>query len=188
MKANKLYILRLFSLCFLFLVSCKQDQPKADTETNIQKIESKLSESYVMTLYENYSNNPSLQVHKDENLIIDYILSGEEEFNRLASGLYYYIEKEGSGETYKFGQKCRTDYKGYFLNNQEFDSSYSRNTPLDFKIGQMNAAWNEILQTVNPGTKLKILVPSRLGYGERGFPGFVPPNTVLAFDITTLPL
>jgi len=186
MKANSLSILKLFSLCLLILMSCKKDQSKQNTEAITIKIESNLSEIYAMGLYENYSNNPSLQVHKDENLIIDYILAGEEEFQRLPSGLYYYIDEQGKGDFYGNGQSCRTDYKGYFLNKQIFDSSYSRNTPLDFKVGQMNPAWNEILQIVNPGTRLKIIVPSRLAYGERGFPGYVPPNTVIAFDITTI--
>jgi FKBP-type peptidyl-prolyl cis-trans isomerase len=51
----------------------------------------------------------------------------------------------------------------------------------------MVPGWNEALLLMNPGTKAQLLIPSRLAYGERGYPGLIPPNTPIIFDIEVLP-
>ena len=166
----------------LLLMQCKH----AATESQPEIPSKDLNGGAVSELYQYYVENPSLQAHKDENLIIDYIVENELIYERLPSGLYYKIVKQGSGDNYKIGDNCVTHYNGYFLDGNSFDSSYKRNEPIRFRVGQMNPSWNEILQIVNPGTQVKIIAPSRLAYGERGFPGYVPPNTVIAFDIETI--
>ena len=173
----------LLSTVLLIFVSCKETNTTAAEVQSKQVVNSNLSDNYVSSLYEYYVNAPSLQAHIDENLIIDYIVAGDLEYIRTQSGLYYSLLEKGEGANYQYGQDCSTDYSGYFLDGRVFDSSYSRNRRLDFKVGQMNKGWNEVLQLVNPGTKLKVILPSRLAYGERGFTGYVPPNSVIAFDI-----
>ncbi len=174
-------LLTIMTLCF---VQCKTENTTEVANNTTEKKD--LSGDGISTLYQYYVENPQNQDHIDENMIIDHVVASGEQFERTRSGLYYKILEEGSGNNYVYGGPCTSHYKGYFLDGRVFDSSYPRGNPISFKIGQMNAAWNEILQRVNPGTKLKIIVPSRLGYGERGFPGYVPPNTIIAFDIETI--
>ena len=181
-----------FLTCAIGLVlsvqSCNSEKSKSSSEEPAAAVKtSNLDENYVTELYSHYVNSPVQQAHIDENIIIDHILEGEEEYVRTPSGLYYYVLKQGNGNNYVHGQDCSTDYKGYFLDQRVFDSSYSRGEPIHFKIGQMNPAWNEALKLVNPGTHFKLIAPSRLAYGARGFPGYVPPNTVIAFEVVTLP-
>jgi len=139
-------------------------------------------------LYVNYTAEPQNQFQKDENALIEYAVDNGLDVTRTATGLYYLIEKEGVGPKYIHGQPCKAHYSGYFLDGKVFDSSYNRGKPLFFSVGQMNAAWNEALKLMNTGTKAKLLIPSKLAYGERGFPGYVPPNTPLVFDLEVLPL
>ncbi len=174
-------------LTILIFLGCKQDSPKNAITTENREIKTNISTSGVSNLYKYYHENPQSADQKEENVIIDYIVSTEQEYVRTAEGMYILITKEGSGNNYVYGQDCTADYKGYFLDGKVFDSSYERNQALKFKIGQMNEAWNISLMKVNPGTEYKLICPSRLAYGERGFPGYVPPNTVIAFDIATKP-
>ena len=139
-------------------------------------------------LYANYTVNPTTQDQKDENALIDYAVDKGLDVKRTTSGIYYVVEEQGKGEIMVQGQPFRAHYSGYFLDGKVFDSSYDRGQPLAATVGAMNAAWNEALVTFPVGSKLKLLLPSRLGYGSRGFPGFVPPNTPLIFDMHIMPL
>ena len=180
----------LILLSSLFLLSgCVTDSSKKaenPVSTAIQKREatSELAER----LYAGFHSNPTTQAQKDENALIDYAVDKNLDVKKTASGMYYIIHKEGVGENYISGQPVNAHYQGYFLDGKVFDSSYKRGTPLTFNVGQMIPGWNEALMTMNSGTKAQLLIPSSLAYGARGFPGFVPPNTPLIFDLETLPL
>lgn len=173
----------------LGLMACKDVQTNSDAKAQEQPMpvaNASLGEDYVMQLYANYIQDPKLQAHKDENIIIDYILGQDIPFERSSSGLYYAILELGEGDTYKHGEPCSAHYRGYFLDGRVFDSSIEKGKPLNFRVGQMVAGWNEILKLLTPGSQSKLILPSALAYGERGFPGYVPPNSVIAFDLQTL--
>lgn len=188
MSLKQYTLINYAAACFFLLISLTQckEKPGTDSAEEEESIGQDISEAAVSELYQYYVENPVNLAHKEENEIIDHIISTGLAFQRTASGLYYHIIKEGEGPNYTYGGECTAHYKGYFLDGKTFDSSYQRQEPLNFRIGQMNAAWNEILQNVNPGTHLQLIAPSRMAYGERGFPGYVPPNTIIAFDIETL--
>ena len=182
-------------ICGLILLSgCVTDGSKKGGATNatnpvtkaIQKREatSELAER----LYSRFHANPATQAQKDENALIDYAVDKNLDAVRTASGLYYVIHKEGVGKKYIHGQPLSAHYQGYFLDGKVFDSSYKRGVPITFNVGQMVPGWNEALKLMNSGTKAQLLIPSSLAYGDRGFAGFVPPNTPLIFDLETLPL
>ena len=103
---------------------------------------------------------------------------------RTASGLRYVIIQEGSGtECPKMGQKVKCHYTGTLLNGKMFDSSVLRGEPIEFTIGQVIEGWNEALQTMHRGEKRQLIIPPELGYGVHGYPGVIPPNAYLVFDV-----
>lgn len=103
------------------------------------------------------------------------------------SGLRYLVLKEGKGSTSpKRGQDVTVHYEGSLMDGKIFDSSFMRNKPASFKIGQVIEGWNEALVTMKKGEKRTLIIPPELGYGVHGFPGVIPPNAYLIFDVELL--
>lgn len=168
------------------VLSCKQKSiPSAVQETKPVEIE---QENDLANLYQHYHNNPYSQLQKDENKIIDYIADQELNFQRSPSLLYYHIKKTGAGPYITKSNKIKAHYKGNLINGEVFDSSYKRNQPLEFKIGQMIPAWNEVLPKLRKGDSAILLVPSYLAYGPDGFDGYIGPNEALQFELEIVDL
>jgi peptidylprolyl isomerase len=94
----------------------------------------------------------------------------------------------GDGESPQPGQTITVNYVGTLENGKEFDSSYKRGKPIDFKIGvgKVIKGWDEGLMTMKVGGKRRLFIPSNLGYGPMGSPPDIPPNSNLIFEIELL--
>jgi peptidylprolyl isomerase len=104
------------------------------------------------------------------------------------SGLKIQDLRVGDGPSPQPGQTITVNYVGTLENGREFDSSYKRNKPVDFKIGvgRVIKGWDEGLMTMKVGGKRKLFIPSNLGYGAFGKPPDIPPNSNLIFEIELL--
>ena len=100
----------------------------------------------------------------------------------LPSGLQYKILTEGSGKTPKATDEVTVNYKGSLIDGREFDNSYKRGTPANFRVDKVIRGWTEGLQLMKEGSKWELFIPPELGYGERGA-GPVPPNSALIFEV-----
>lgn len=121
----------------------------------------------------------------DQQVIQDYI-----EANNLTnvesteSGLHYVIKKPGSGNEHPaLNSRVVVHYEGKNVSNVVFDSSYQRGEPAEFNLGQLILGWQEGIPLLKKGGEMTLLIPSHLGYGERGSPPAIPPNVVLVFDL-----
>jgi len=99
------------------------------------------------------------------------------------SGLRYVVLEKGAGSSPKDGAKVTCHYKGELLDGTVFDDSYARGKPAEFAIGKVIQGWNEALVTMKKGERRLLIVPPELGYGERGYPGVIPANSYLIFDV-----
>jgi peptidylprolyl isomerase/FKBP-type peptidyl-prolyl cis-trans isomerase FklB len=102
------------------------------------------------------------------------------------SGLQYQVVKQGEGENAKPTDKVKVDYVGTLVDGTEFDSSIKRGEPALFQVDQVIKGWSEALQLMNPGTKIHLVIPSELAYGENGAAPTIQPNSVLVFDVELL--
>jgi peptidyl-prolyl cis-trans isomerase A (cyclophilin A) len=100
-----------------------------------------------------------------------------------ASGLKYIVLKEGTGPTPTPTNNIKVHYTGSFINGTIFDSSVQRGEPIDFNLNQVIKGWTEGVQLMKEGSKYKFFIPYNLAYGERGYPGAIPPKSDLIFEI-----
>lgn len=104
-----------------------------------------------------------------------------------SSGLQYQVITQGTGPKPKVEDRVSVHYAGSLLDGTEFDSSYKRNEPAQFVLNQVVPGWTEGLQLMSVGSKYKLWVPAKLGYGEAGTPGGpIPPNSTLVFEVELL--
>ncbi len=102
------------------------------------------------------------------------------------SGLQYKVIKQGKGPKPGKNDTVKVHYKGTLLNGTEFDSSYKRNEPAVFKVGQVIAGWQEALQLMNVGSTYELYIPAKLAYGDRGAPPVIEPGSMLIFEVELL--
>lgn len=101
------------------------------------------------------------------------------------SGLQYHVITEGTGVIPKATDTVTVHYSGKLLDGTEFDSSYSRNEPVNFPVNGVIAGWTEALLLMPQGSKWELVIPSDLAYGPGGN-GPIPPNSVLVFEVELL--
>lgn len=94
---------------------------------------------------------------------------------------------EGEGPIPKPGQKVSCHYVGTFTDGKKFDSSRDRGKPFDFTIGQgVIQGWSLGVATMKVGEKANFSIQNEYAYGERGYPGVIPPRATLNFEIELL--
>ena len=108
------------------------------------------------------------------------------------SGLQYEDTTMGGGAEAKPGQHVHVHYTGWLFNDGQqgakFDSSVDRNDPFAFSLGagMVIKGWDEGVAGMKEGGKRKLIIPSELGYAERGSPPKIPPNSELHFEVELL--
>jgi FKBP-type peptidyl-prolyl cis-trans isomerase len=108
---------------------------------------------------------------------------------KTADGLQYWDLKVGTGATAAAGQSASVHYTGWLTDGKKFDSSLDRNEP--FTVEPLGTApvikgWNEGIIGMKVGGKRQLRIPPQLAYGERGYPGAIPANATLIFDVELL--
>jgi FKBP-type peptidyl-prolyl cis-trans isomerase len=91
----------------------------------------------------------------------------------------------GTGAEAKSGQTVRVHYTGWLTNGKKFDSSHDRGEPLEFQLGagRVIKGWDQGVVGMKVGGKRKLTIPPELAYGQRGFPGAIPPSSTLVFEV-----
>ena len=99
------------------------------------------------------------------------------------SGIKYIILNEGTGSIPTPTSNVKVHYTGYLTNGKIFDSSVQKGTPAEFGLNQVIKGWTEALQLMKEGAKFKFYIPYNLAYGDKGYPGVIPPKSNLIFEI-----
>lgn len=118
----------------------------------------------------------------DKKIIEDYLTANNLTAQSTASGLYYIIEKPGGANHPNINSVVSAYYTGYLTNGTVFDKSVTPGSPSSFALSAVIAGWREGLKLIGVKGKIKLLIPSALGYGSVAKTS-IPANSVLIFDI-----
>jgi FKBP-type peptidyl-prolyl cis-trans isomerase FkpA len=103
--------------------------------------------------------------------------------------------KVGTGAEAKSGRQVTVHYTGWLYDpkaadkhGKKFDSSKDHGEPFSFKLGggQVIRGWDQGVAGMKVGGMRTLVIPSELGYGQRGAGGAIPPNATLLFDVELL--
>jgi FKBP-type peptidyl-prolyl cis-trans isomerase len=94
----------------------------------------------------------------------------------------------GKGAEAKAGDSVKVHYVGTLTDGKEFDSSKKHNQPFEFELGagRVIKGWDVGVAGMKVGGKRKLTIPPTLGYGARGAPPVIPPNSTLLFEVELL--
>lgn len=130
------------------------------------------------------------QIKKDEATLLEYFKTkGITNYQKTASGLYYVMHKEGSGEAPANGQQVTVNYTGMGLDGVKFDSNvdpeFKHVEPFTFALGtqQVISGWDQAIPLLKKGGSATFYIPSSLAYGSQGAPPRIAPDAILIFDI-----
>lgn len=91
---------------------------------------------------------------------------------------------EGDGAEAKDGDNVSVHYVGVaFSTGEEFDSSWNRGTPLQFKLGSgmVIKGWDQGVKGMKVGGRRQLIIPAHLAYGDRGAGHAIGPGETLIF-------
>lgn len=119
----------------------------------------------------------------DRAIIHKYLADSSLVADSTADGLFYIISDPGSGAQPGDSSYVTVTYKGYLVDGTVFDQTSG--TTSSFFLTSVVAGWREGMKLIKKGGKIKLLIPSALGYGGNSV-GVIPANSVLIFDVNLL--
>ncbi len=127
------------------------------------------------------------QNKKDEPAkIARYIKENQIVADTTATGLYIIPLTKGQGKApQKTGSRVTVNYIQYALDGSIIVSSYVNHQPFVFEtgMGEVIQGWEEAVNQMVEGDKVRLIVPSKLGYGSRARGEKNPPYSPLIFDL-----
>lgn len=118
----------------------------------------------------------------EDTLIRDFLSTNNIAATKDVSGLYYQIISPGTGTAPLSTSSVKAAYTGRLLTGFVFDQATTA-SPLTIPLTSVIQGWQIGVPLIKQGGKIRLFIPSRLGYGTTGSGGSIPPNSILDFDI-----
>lgn len=99
------------------------------------------------------------------------------------SGLQYILHTSGGGKKPTIDDCVEVKYKGTFLSSGEVFDQAER---IAFPLNGVIAGWKLGIPMLGKGDSATFFIPSKLAYGPQGYPGAIPPDAILIFNVTLL--
>lgn len=125
------------------------------------------------------------EMAKIQEATAEYVsdLESNPDIQKDESGFYYEIIEAGEGDGPAMADEVVVNYEGSLVDGTVFDSSYDRGEPATFPMRGVIPGFSGGLSKIGEGGKVRIYIPSELGYGENPPPNSpIPPGAMLIFD------
>lgn len=125
---------------------------------------------------------------KEDSLLKIYLKNNKITTQPTKTGLIFIEEVKGTGPVAQPGHLVKVHYTGRLLDGTKFDSSLDRNQPFEFEVGKGKVikGWDEGIPKMSVGGKARLIIPSKIAYGERGAPPNIGPYSTLVFEVELL--
>ncbi len=163
----------IFFILILVLMSCSNRQERSTVPGKPGKSEMADLNKYL--------------VRKDRERIENYIERKNLIMKESSSGLWYFINQEGSGDLFTDNDKVVFEYECSLLDGTQCYSSEELG-PKEIILGksEVEAGLNEGLRMLKPGAEAIFILPSFLAYGLLGDGKKIPSRAVIVYNITIL--
>ena len=118
---------------------------------------------------------------KNDKEILAFIEDNDLVATKTSTGLYYVINKEGTGVQPIYNSNVTVKYTGWFLNGTMFDENNIEAGYSTF-LSEVIPGWTEGIPYFKEGGKGLLLIPAHLAYGNFDYKG-IPGGSVLLFQI-----
>ncbi|HEX6225797.1 MAG TPA: FKBP-type peptidyl-prolyl cis-trans isomerase [Chryseolinea sp.] len=123
------------------------------------------------------------QVSKDATTITKYLADNNITAQQDTSGLRFVLHTSKGGSKPSLENCVEVKYRGKFLKDgQVFDEAEQIAFPLNGVI----RGWQLGIPMLGIGDSATFYIPSGLAYGPQGYPGAIPPDAILIFDVELL--
>lgn len=124
-----------------------------------------------------------VQVNRHQQ-IRPFDISGKK-MKKLPNGIKYYVVNQGTGSVPQKGDNAYVHYTGWLENGSIFGTSLHKSTPMRITVGagEVIEGWDYILGLMQPGSKVRVLIPSELAFGAEGYGIQVPANADISLDL-----
>jgi FKBP-type peptidyl-prolyl cis-trans isomerase len=167
----------------LFLKGLKSAQARDEMPKNLEQLFPQLQAYLSQRQSEVVGRRAQENRERAERFLAD--LEGKGDVKKTDQGLFYKMERQGTGERPSTGDTVRVHYEGKLIDGTVFDSSRQRGEPADFPLGGVIPGMAEGLQLMQEGGRITLYIPPDLGYGDQSQPT-IPPGSVLIFDVELL--
>lgn len=124
----------------------------------------------------------SARSSQQERLLFENI-KGKDGVGMLPSGVAYVVMKAGNGIRPQLNDSVLIHVKGFLPDGNPFEDTYAKKSPLRVTPAGLIPGMSEALQIMPVGSTWRLIVPSALGYAERGVPGLIPAYSALIFEV-----
>lgn len=155
----------------------------SEVEQDLLMMEKRLADSKKMRLLQSREK----EVSRVAQQTLQQYKAGEldDKLKDGPGGMEIFINEAGNGPIVEAGRTVEVNYYGILPDGTMFDNSFKRGEPLLFPVGRgrVIAGWDQGFQELRQGDKATLFIPSEMGYGERGSPPVIPPNSKLIFYV-----
>ena len=154
----------------LFFIGCGQNQNKVQT-TDFSKYQAPLMKVNRM------------MIDKDSDLIASYTKRRHWNMNVTKTGLWYWIYRNGEGQTVQFDQQVTLKYKLSLLDGTLCYSSDSTGLK-KFRAGRggVESGLEQAILLMRKGDKAYFILPPHLAHGFLGDQKCIPARSIIVYD------